>query len=290
VNGGVERAPGGDFELEPVELPPIRELLPTGPQFVFGMANDEIGYIIPKSEWDRQPPYLYDSTKPVYGEVNSVGPETAPILHRAFTELAAELGAPRVVFADDFRGPLEPGWSWVREDPAAWRATDRGLEIRVQPGNMWGGSNNARNLLKREMPDPALGAVDVTVIVTNRPTMQYEQVDLVWYYDDSNMVKIGHELVDGKLSLVMGREQRDATRTITIRPLEPGPIELRLTAEGDRIRGHYRPVGQTVWLLAGECDLPVAGQPHVTIQCYQGPADVERWARLSDFRIRQAKN
>jgi hypothetical protein len=58
VNGGVERAPGGDFDIEPQELPPIRELMPGRIKFVFGLANDEIGYSIPKSQWDRKPPYL----------------------------------------------------------------------------------------------------------------------------------------------------------------------------------------------------------------------------------------
>jgi hypothetical protein len=42
----------------------------------------------------------------------------------------------------------------VREDPAGWRSTDHGLEIRVQPGNMWGGANDARNVLVRDVPDP----------------------------------------------------------------------------------------------------------------------------------------
>ena len=87
VNGGVERAPGGDFGVEPVEVPPLRQLMPGKVKFVFGLANDEIGYIIPKSEWDRKPPYLYGATRGVYGEVNSVGPETAPTLHAAFREL-----------------------------------------------------------------------------------------------------------------------------------------------------------------------------------------------------------
>ncbi|MGC8988695.1 MAG: neutral/alkaline non-lysosomal ceramidase N-terminal domain-containing protein [Verrucomicrobiia bacterium] len=87
VNGGIERPPGGDFDIEPVEVPPIRQLMPGRVKFVFGLANDEIGYVIPKSEWDRKPPYLYGSTRGVYGEVNSVGPETAPILHKAIAEL-----------------------------------------------------------------------------------------------------------------------------------------------------------------------------------------------------------
>jgi len=87
VNGGIERAPGGDFDIEPLEVPPLRELMPGKIKFVLGLANDELGYIIPKSEWDVKPPYLYGSKGHVYGEVNSCGPETARILHRALKEL-----------------------------------------------------------------------------------------------------------------------------------------------------------------------------------------------------------
>ena len=87
VNGGIERPPGGDYPINPVEVPPLRELMPGKIKFVFGLANDEIGYIIPKSEWDKTRPYLYDAKKKPYGEINSVGPETGPLLHAAFREL-----------------------------------------------------------------------------------------------------------------------------------------------------------------------------------------------------------
>ena len=87
VNGGIESPRGGDFPGSPVETPPIRQLMPGRIKFIFGLANDEIGYIIPKSEWDRKPPYLYGAKKPVYGEINSVGPDTAAILHAALREL-----------------------------------------------------------------------------------------------------------------------------------------------------------------------------------------------------------
>jgi hypothetical protein len=87
VNGGIERAPGGDYDVDPVEVPPLRELMPGGTKLVFGLANDEIGYIIPKSEWDQVPPFIYGSTKPVYGEINSLGPNTASLLHQTVREL-----------------------------------------------------------------------------------------------------------------------------------------------------------------------------------------------------------
>ena len=87
VNGGIEAPIGKDFETEPIELPPLREKMSGEFKFVFGMANDEIGYIIPKSEWDNKEPWLYNAEKEIYGEENSLGPETAPIIHSTAIEL-----------------------------------------------------------------------------------------------------------------------------------------------------------------------------------------------------------
>ncbi|HVY68866.1 MAG TPA: hypothetical protein VHH73_03010, partial [Verrucomicrobiae bacterium] len=76
--------------VDPVEVPPLRQLMPGKVKFLFGLANDEIGYIIPKSEWDRQPPFIYGAEKPVYGEINSVGPETARLIHAALKEFCGQ--------------------------------------------------------------------------------------------------------------------------------------------------------------------------------------------------------
>src|SRR5262249_11319212 len=83
VNGGIEQAPGGDFQIQPVEVPPLRELMPGRFKFVLGLANDEVGYLIPKSEWDEKPPYLYGADHAPYGEINSVGPDAAGCVHQA---------------------------------------------------------------------------------------------------------------------------------------------------------------------------------------------------------------
>jgi hypothetical protein len=87
VNGGVEAPEGNDFCLAPVELPPVREMMKGKYKFVFGLANDEIGYIIPKSQWDVKAPYTYNREDSPYGEENSLGPETAPLLHAALKEM-----------------------------------------------------------------------------------------------------------------------------------------------------------------------------------------------------------
>ena len=201
----------------------------------------------------------------------------------AAVTLAADPPA-QTIFHDTFRGELGPGWSWIREDRANWRVSDRGLEVRIQSGNMWGPANDARNLLVRDAPDPADRKIQITASVENHPTHQYEQVDLVWYYDDSDMVKIGEELVDGKLSIVMGREQNDKTRTVKIIPLDSPRVQLCLVVSGNRAHGRFKtPSGE--WRDVGECDLPVKGKPKISLQFYQGPADEEHWARVSDFTI-----
>lgn len=91
VYGGVESPPGQDFAIAPVEVPPLAAYITTPYNFCLGLANDEIGYIIPKSEWDDEPPWLYLDEGDTYGEENSLGPETAPLLYEALRTMLQEL-------------------------------------------------------------------------------------------------------------------------------------------------------------------------------------------------------
>jgi regulation of enolase protein 1 (concanavalin A-like superfamily) len=203
------------------------------------------------------------------------------------TTCLAILGLEESLFQDDFKGKLGEGWGWRREHREAWRVSERGLEVRIEPGNMWGPQNNARNVLVRPAPDPGPGEIEVGVNVENKPTNQYEQVDLVWYYDDSNMVKLGLELVDGKLSVVMGREESDKTRTIAIVPVESTSLRLQLFVRKDQIRGRFRITEAQGWYEVGECSLPtsVNQKARISLQFYQGPEKVEHWARVTQFQV-----
>jgi predicted phosphodiesterase len=90
LNGGVEALPGRDFKVDPQEVPPLRELMKGEFRFAIGLANDEIGYIIPQSQWDAKAPFVYRD-KAYYGEDNSLGPKTAPILYRELADLIETL-------------------------------------------------------------------------------------------------------------------------------------------------------------------------------------------------------
>lgn len=203
--------------------------------------------------------------------------------------VAANARADEILFQDDFKSRLGEGWSWVREDREAWRVTGNGLEVRIEPGNMWGPANDARNLLVRSAPDASRNEIEISVNVENHPTGQYEQVELVWYYDDSHMVKIGRELVDGKLSIVMGREENDKTRTLAIIPIKSDSVRLKLLIKGNRIHGRYRLPDSEDWRDVGECDAPTAtnAKARISLQFYQGPPNSDHWARVSEFCIRR---
>jgi hypothetical protein len=81
--------PGADFPDAPIE-PAIYKQLHGPHRMIIGLANDELGYIIPKRQWDEKPPFCYGRKKAQYGEANSLGPETAPLLCGAFKELTGE--------------------------------------------------------------------------------------------------------------------------------------------------------------------------------------------------------
>jgi hypothetical protein len=91
LNGGIEAPEGRDFNIDPAEVPPVRDMMTGRFRFIFGLANDEIGYIIPKSQWDVKAPFAFGRKEAQYGEENSLGPETAPILHENLKEMLDEL-------------------------------------------------------------------------------------------------------------------------------------------------------------------------------------------------------
>jgi hypothetical protein len=92
VQGGVVALPGRYYPVLPQEVPPLREAMEKHAKmaFVIGLANDEIGYIVPKSEWDTKAPFVYNN-KDQYGEENSGGPEVAPMIHHESLALIDEV-------------------------------------------------------------------------------------------------------------------------------------------------------------------------------------------------------
>lgn len=74
--------------------PTVASLMPGRRWLLIGLANDEVGYILPKRQWDERPPHAYGRDKPQYGEINSCGPDSAPIILRSLARCAQRLASP----------------------------------------------------------------------------------------------------------------------------------------------------------------------------------------------------
>ncbi|MCS7223299.1 MAG: hypothetical protein NZ959_01880 [Armatimonadetes bacterium] len=111
VYGGIVRYQGADFEnapMEPVLMDAVKRLQPAH-LFVVGLANDEIGYIIPECEWDENPPWLNNAKERPYGEINSVGPKAARRINEALIGLLKRLSSPRP------GAPVKKGKGWAQK-------------------------------------------------------------------------------------------------------------------------------------------------------------------------------
>jgi len=88
VLGGIQNPqdPGADIQGAPREKP-LRSMMSGRYRFILGLCNDELGYIIPRSEWDLEAPFAYGLTEAQYGETKSAGPDTAPTLLDAFAAI-----------------------------------------------------------------------------------------------------------------------------------------------------------------------------------------------------------
>ena len=90
--------PNVDFPDAPLE-PTLTSMIRgnRSRMMILGLANDEIGYIMPKRQWDLAAPFAYGRSSAQYGEVNSVGPDAAPVVMTALRDVVDATRAARAV-------------------------------------------------------------------------------------------------------------------------------------------------------------------------------------------------
>jgi len=88
VNGGIESPQDRGSDLQGAAPEPnLRSLMAAPIRMVVGGCGDDLGEIIPASEWDARTPFAYGLESAPPGEERSPGPQTAPLLWRAFADL-----------------------------------------------------------------------------------------------------------------------------------------------------------------------------------------------------------
>jgi len=189
----------------------------------------------------------------------------------------------KVVFEERFAGGLGKGWSWLREEPKAWKVEEGALVLRILPGYLHAKYNDSKNVLLRPLPksDRPLA---VEAHVEGEPKVQYEHAGLVWYIDDDNYVSLVQEVLDGKVQLQMVTEKDGKPRTVVARHDAKG-VWMRLVVSGGKIAAQYRPSEKGEWKVVGQSDAPARGAARVGVMAGGAPKEADRHVRFRDFRI-----
>lgn len=82
--------PNVDYPDAPLE-PSVVSLMPSSKWILLGLANDELGYLIPKRQWDLDGPFAYGRDSGQYGEINSCSCDAGPIVCQALAECVQKL-------------------------------------------------------------------------------------------------------------------------------------------------------------------------------------------------------
>ncbi len=190
-----------------------------------------------------------------------------------------------VVFVDSLTKPLEKPWEWVRESPDAKRITEKGLEIKLEPGGLMGGGRDAKNLLVRPWPKESSA---VSVFVDARHERQFEQAGFLVYKDDDNYIKIVKEMVDGVCWIVYVVEIEAAPKIVgKVRAPKKG-VWLGLAIEEEKIKACFSADGKH-YKSAGEAEFPMDPKPRIGIFTQSGHPGVDYWVRFADFRLLKSK-
>ena len=191
----------------------------------------------------------------------------------------------QVLFADPFDGTLAKGWTWLREDPKAWRI-DRGvLVIKTSTGSLWQKQNNAKNLLLRGLPD-SKERVAFEALIENEPTNGFEHAGLVWYCDDDNYVALMREKLGAVVKVQIVSEKDGKPKVgFAEKQFDPKTVWLRMELVGGKAKGLYRATEKDAWQVLGECELPVKGEPRVGLITGYAAKEQTHESRFSKFRI-----
>jgi len=152
---------------------------------------------------------------------------------------------PGCAWEDGFDTPsLADGWQWIREDASHWSLTNRPgyLRITTQAGDLWGSSNNDRNILVRSALSPDF---EITTKLDFEPSANHHSAGLIVYQDDDNFVRLGRVFADGQKIEFIWEVNGTPTSALVNNSLTT--IYLKLKKAGSTFTGYYSTDGNT-WI------------------------------------------
>ena len=177
---------------------------------------------------------------------------------------------------DEFNSAtLDSAWSWVRQDSANWSLTENpgSMRIKCQSGDLWGGMNNAKNLLLRNAPS---GDWTMTTKLSFNPSQNYQQAGLMVYKDDDNYVRLTRHYGD-----YSGTGHIETVKEISGAPVSTDlassdtSVYLKIVKSGITYTMSYNTDGGSSWTQVEQytgVDLGISIK--VGICCFGGPTGV----------------
>jgi hypothetical protein len=142
------------------------------------------------------------------------------------------------VFRDDFGADLQPGWTWVEENPEKWSLveSDGATWLRIV------GDNGPTNSLVREAPE---GDFAVAVHVVAEPRENHHNAAVFIQQDETHQVRLNlgycdHCGLTEGYGYYMDTFAGDDSQSLAVsRPAEETDVYLRLVHQDGSIAGYY---------------------------------------------------
>ncbi|MER6948801.1 family 43 glycosylhydrolase [Nonomuraea sp. NPDC000554] len=199
---------------------------------------------------------------------------------RLFRPVTSRAPVPRLgklVDGDEFTGPLDRRWTWVREDSGA--ATANGsLRWPVQGADLVGDGNRAGVLLREPPRGDYVVETKVTLDLGEDTVRNYQQAGLVAYASDDDFARLCQVAIWNTRQVEYGRELKFADRLSYGANIVGPPARttwLRLAHQVDPATGEHRfragssRDGRT-WTWGGVWTFPAGASPRIGLVSHGG--------------------
>jgi cytochrome c len=193
--------------------------------------------------------------------------------------------------SDEFDGARLDGCRWtkiVRENPERYGLGGGALNLIAGPGDMFGGSQSAENLI---LQPARAGAWTVETRMSYEAVANYQQAGLMLYGDDNNWAKFGLLHINGRVLEYVWEQNNSPRRdpsldVLALQESFPSTLWMRLTSDGSDVRASYSTDGQAWQPLGRPVPLAAIPDPHVGLFGFTagGPQNT---ATFDYFRVTQ---
>jgi hypothetical protein len=193
---------------------------------------------------------------------------TATLLCTGLAPAAADEPPPLVQLpgSDTFDGTSLDAAKWQRVRPvdSALRVGDGALTIDALAGDLYGGTNTAKNLVVQDAP--GWGAWEASTTVDFAPGGCCQQAGLMLYTDDANYASLAFSGRANGLGRLFFLRESGGTPSVPSpidKPIDQWPthFSLKVVSDGEQITAHYSSDGET-WTQVGT---PVAAGQFVKV-------------------------